>query len=90
MNDCGSVESNSASDVSPSSNDLKLEGANSLEENGTSTDGSNTKGEQEVSVERKSGPDAYPLHYLVWSNNYRKLEKELTENKVREKERVCE
>ncbi|KAK8401581.1 hypothetical protein O3P69_001017 [Scylla paramamosain] len=81
MNDCGSVESNSASDTSPSSNSLKQDGASSLEENGTSTSRSDTKVEQEISMEKKSGPDFYPLHYLVWHNNYRKLEKELTENK---------
>lgn len=81
MNDCGSVESNSASDPSPSSSDLKLDGANSVQENETNSDRNNSEAEQEVSVERKSGPDAYPLHYLVWHNNYRKLEKELTENK---------
>ncbi|MPC15249.1 Ankyrin repeat domain-containing protein 13D [Portunus trituberculatus] len=81
MNDCGSVGSNSASDTSPSSNSLKQDGASSLEENGTSTSRSDTKMEQEISMEKKSGPDSYPLHYLVWHNNYRKLEKELTENK---------
>lgn len=88
MNDCGSVESNSASDTSPSSNSLKQDGASSLEENGTSTSRSDTKLEQEITLEKKSGPDSYPLHYLVWHNNYRKLEKELTENKVRYEERM--
>lgn len=81
MNDYGSAESNTASDTSPSNGDLKLEGANSLPENEINGERNNTKVEHEE-VEKKGGPDIYPLHYLVWHNNYRKLEKELTENKV--------
>ncbi|XP_050688972.1 ankyrin repeat domain-containing protein 13D-like [Eriocheir sinensis] len=80
MNDYGSAESNTASDTSPSNGDLKLEGANSLQENEINGERNNTKVEHEE-VEKKGGPDVYPLHYLVWHNNYRKLEKELTENK---------
>lgn len=27
--------------------------------------------------------EKYPLHYLIWNNDYQELEKELKENKVR-------
>lgn len=81
MNDYGSTESNTASDTS-SSGDIKLDGASSLQENEINGERSNTKVEHE-DVEKRGGPDAYPLHYLVWHNNYRKLEKELSENTVR-------
>lgn len=77
MNDYGSAESNPASDTS-SNGELKVDGAYSFQTNG---EGNNTK-EGHEDLEKKCGPDAYPLHYLVWHNNYRKLENELTENKV--------
>lgn len=82
MSDYGSAESNTLSDTSPSNGDLKLDGANSLQENEINGEKSNTK-EGHEDGEKKGGPDTYPLHCLVWHNNYRKLEKELTENKVR-------
>ena len=37
---------------------------------------------EETPAKPFEGPDAYPLHWLVWHNDYRRLEEELSKGKV--------